>query len=383
MSRWHTFDGIPDLPEHAFRAVGGRFGGKLMTLEGGKGSAPAPDPRMGEAAMAQVDLNKKIYNDYRDQDAPWMKDIANRTLGISEENAARAGKIADYQFDVTKRNDERYFNTTVPFEDQLLKDVERFDSKGYKDQQVASALGDVQQSFSAANEQQTRGLARMGVNPNSGKFAAAKTGIGIEQAKATANAANKTRMAADQIGLSSKMQMYGGLKGLAGLGATNAGLAISATGTGTNSATAMTGAGSSYLNANNNAVGVMNSGVSQGLTSYGNYINAAQNAVKINNENDPFATIIGAGAQLGAAYLGRSDRRLKENIVLVGKDDRTGLNLYEFQYKNSDGTRYRGVMADEVLAVMPNAVLFDAEGFMAVNYAMLGIEMLVVEGEKA
>lgn len=383
MSRWHNFDGIPDLPENAFRSVGGRFGGKLMTLEGGKGSAPAPDPRMGEAALKQVDLNSKIYDDYRAIDAPWMKDIANRALGITETNAARAGEMADYQFDMTKKNDERYWSTTVPFENQLLEDAKRFDSQGYKNQQVASALGDVQQQFSNASAQQARGLARMGVNPNSGKFAAAQSGLGIEQAKAMAGAANKTRMAADQIGLSTKMQMYGGLKGLAGLGATNAGLAINATGTGNSSAVGMTGAAGSYLNANNSAVGTMNSGVQSGLTSYGNYINSAQNAVKINNDSDPFASLLGAGAQLGAAWIGASDVRLKKNIVLVGKDERTGLNLYEFEYIYGDGTRYQGVMAQEVLEVMPEAVLQDKDGFLAVDYGKLGIDMLVVEGEMA
>lgn len=70
-----------------------------------------------------------------------------------------------------------------------------------------------------------------------------------------------------------------------------------------------------------------------------------------------------------------SDRRLKQNIELVGRDERTGLNLYEFAYKDMPHERWRGVMADEVLQVMPSAVHTNAQGFMSVDYAALGIEM--------
>ena len=37
--------------------------------------------------------------------------------------------------------------------------------------------------------------------------------------------------------------------------------------------------------------------------------------------------------------------------------------------------RWRGVMADEVLQVMPSAVHTNDEGFMSVDYSALGFEM--------
>ena len=70
-----------------------------------------------------------------------------------------------------------------------------------------------------------------------------------------------------------------------------------------------------------------------------------------------------------------SDRRLKQGIELVGRDERTGLNLYEFAYKDMPHERWRGVMADEVMQVMPSAVHTNEEGFMSVDYGALGIEM--------
>lgn len=267
-----------------------------------KGDAPAPDPAMGAAALKQIELNEKQYNDYRTQDMPWMRGIAEEALGISRSNAARAGALSDYQLEQMKFNDNRYRTVGIPFEDQLLEDVKRFDSEGYKTQQVASAMSDVQQGFSGAAEQQRRGLARMGVNPNSGKFAAASANMGFEQAKAMANAANKTRMAADQVGLSAKMQMYGGMKGLAGLGATSAGLATGAMGMGNSSGAGMTGAAGSYLGANNAALSGFNSGMSAGIQGLGNYSNLGIQAASANAQNDPFNTMLGAATGIGTKW---------------------------------------------------------------------------------
>lgn len=392
MSRWSGEFG-PDLPVNAFRPRNGRKGG--MTLEGGgKGDAPAPDPRMGEAALQQIALNREIFDDYRNNDRPWMRDIANQVIGITRGNAERSQALADYQLDSMRRNDARYWNTAVPFENQLLEDVKRFDSQAYKDQQVAQALADTQAQFSNAQAQQQRGLARMGVNPNSGRAQALANQTSIAQAAAMASAANKTRQAADQIGLSTKMQMYGGMRGLAGLGATNAQIGISSMGMANQSAAGMTGAAGSYLGANNAALGAYNSGVSAGIQGLGSYNQLQQNAVKINSDADPFATILGAGAQLGASWLGSkavagalaaggtSDRRLKTDIRPVGVDERTGLTLYEFSYKGSS-RRFVGVMADEVEKLYPEAVFEMPNGYKAVNYAALGLEMVEIEGEPA
>lgn len=377
MSRW-TGEFGPDLPVNAFRPRNGRKGG--MTLEGGKGDAPAPDPRMGQAALEQIALNREIFEDYRANDRPWMRDIADQVIGITRGNAERSRALADYQLDAMRRNDERYWNTAVPFENRLLEDVNRFDSQAYKDQQVAQALADTQAQFSNAQAQQQRGLARMGVNPNSGRAQALANQTSIAQAAAMASAANKTRMAAEQVGLSTKMQMYGGMRGLAGLGATNAQLGISSMGMGNQSAAGMTGAAGSYLGANNAALGAMNSGMSAGIQGLGSYNQLQQNAVKINNDADPFASILGAGAQLGAAWLGRSDRRLKDILEVVGKDERTGLTLYKFRYKGGKRV-FIGVMADEVEQVRPDAVYEMPDGYLAVDYHALGMEMVELGGE--
>lgn len=379
MSRWHQFD-FPDLPEEAFQPRGGRgkFAGSMTLEGGGKGKAPAPDPQMGAAALQQIALNREIFQDYQTNDRPWMQSIADEVLGISRANAERANALGDYQLENMRFNDQRYRDVGIPFEDELLSGVRRFDSDAFKQQQVDSARADVGMAFDQLGLQAGRNAGRMGID----RVLRTSNDVGLEKAKAMATASNKTRQAAEQIGLSTKMQMYGGMKGLAGLGATNAQLGIASMGAGQGAAAGMMGAGTGFLGANNAAQGAMNTGISSGLQGYGNYVGLQQNAQKINNDADPFAALLGGATTLGAAWIGKSDRRLKADIMFVGTDEATGLSLYEFRY--IDGAkRYRGVMADEVEARFPEAVFTMPDGYKAVNYAVLGMQMVEVEGETA
>jgi hypothetical protein len=63
-----------------------------------------------------------------------------------------------------------------------------------------------------------------------------------------------------------------------------------------------------------------------------------------------------------------SDRRLKRDIVDTGIRLMNGLKLYAFRYLD-DVAHNIGLMADEVLAVKPQAV-HSVGGYLAVNYDM-------------
>ena len=69
-----------------------------------------------------------------------------------------------------------------------------------------------------------------------------------------------------------------------------------------------------------------------------------------------------------------SDARLKRNVVRVGKLDNRVV-LYRFNYLDSSDV-YVGVIAQEVLAVVPEAVIIGEDGFMRVNYERLGTRMM-------
>jgi len=79
---------------------------------------------------------------------------------------------------------------------------------------------------------------------------------------------------------------------------------------------------------------------------------------------------LGGSALQGAAMGGvmkYSDRRLKSHIVRIGIHP-LGIGIYDYDI---DGQRTRGVMADEVLTVRPEAVSRHANGYLQVDYGRL------------
>lgn len=82
----------------------------------------------------------------------------------------------------------------------------------------------------------------------------------------------------------------------------------------------------------------------------------------------------GNAAQLAGGFAAFSDSRLKENISLVSKGP---INVYEFNYKLMPNVRFRGVMAQEVERIRPEAI-GEMHGYKTVNYSMLGMQMEVV-----
>lgn len=78
-----------------------------------------------------------------------------------------------------------------------------------------------------------------------------------------------------------------------------------------------------------------------------------------------------------------SDLRAKENLVRIGQHP-LGFGLYLYNYRpafSHCGTgRQFGVIAQEVEALMPQAVHVDAQGLRSVDYGLLGIETVPCEG---
>lgn len=76
-------------------------------------------------------------------------------------------------------------------------------------------------------------------------------------------------------------------------------------------------------------------------------------------------SIFGGIGSIGAAAITASDRRLKENLVRVSETTK-GIPTYIFNYIG-DKARQLGVMAQDVIKVIPEAVGFK-DGFMTVDY---------------
>jgi hypothetical protein len=79
------------------------------------------------------------------------------------------------------------------------------------------------------------------------------------------------------------------------------------------------------------------------------------------------------GVKVGVKPPLESDIRLKTNIRQVGTTAHN-LPLYTFNYLGEDDL-YEGVMAQDVLKVMPAAVIVGEDGYYRVKYDMLGVEL--------
>jgi Chaperone of endosialidase len=80
----------------------------------------------------------------------------------------------------------------------------------------------------------------------------------------------------------------------------------------------------------------------------------------------------GGGGFRGGGGGRRSDVALKHDFVLLGHLD-NGLGYYRFSYLGS-ANAYVGVIAQEVQAVMPDAVTRGSDGYLRVYYGRLGIK---------
>ena len=86
--------------------------------------------------------------------------------------------------------------------------------------------------------------------------------------------------------------------------------------------------------------------------------------------------VLGTVAQLlGSYYIGQSDERLKDNIEYIGKS-KDGHKIYTWEWndiakKLGVDTPTIGVLAQEVMKYMPEAVMEDENGYYRVNYGVL------------
>ena len=73
---------------------------------------------------------------------------------------------------------------------------------------------------------------------------------------------------------------------------------------------------------------------------------------------------------------GKSDRRLKTNIDLIGHSKHFQIPIYTFNYKEDLSTTYKGVMAQDLLEMNFNhAVVIDKDGYYNVLYDLIDVDM--------
>jgi hypothetical protein len=375
----------------------------IRLYPGGKGGdMQAPDPALIAAqiksmgiqddAIQRIMANSESLAPLQKEQMQWGLDSAKTAYNQSQEDRdwliGRRGVLEVAQNDLAKQAD-RYGGRMYGEAEDMLNEAKAFSSEARQAQLAGEAGADAAQAFGVQRGTAARELARAGVNPADGRFASMQNQMAMAEAGAKAGSMSRARQMARQEGLAMRSNALNALNG-AGTGAFNMKSSAAnmlagypAMGLQSSGQGAQMAAGG--LNLANAGLQGLNSGFSTGAgiagqmgqnatSMWGQQANAYNQSQA--NAGEGFGAILGAGAKLGAAYMGMpSDRRLKTNISQVGVDERTGLALYEFEYIGGSGQRYEGVMADEVERVMPEAVFEMPDGYKAVNYQMLGIEM--------
>jgi hypothetical protein len=343
---------------------------------GKKSNPPPPDyaplaQASTEAAEIMAGLGREqlaFAQDQYNRSAPILEGIANQQIAAQQQQMQQAQDYYQYQQD-----------TYRPLEQSIVRDAQNFNTEAYREQVASQAAADAGRAFGIAQQQNQRAMASMGVNPNSGRFAGMNAATGLQQAAMRANAQTAARNQAEQMGYARQLDAAGLGRGLAGAsiaaygGANNAGNSA-----GMNAQSA----GQNYMGNMAVGSGTIGSGLNMQMNGLSSVLNA-QTQTYINTQDSFMADLGGllggAGALAKAGgFAALSDRRLKENIELVGVDQRTALNLYEFNYVGDDARRFRGVMADEVELSYPDAVEMTDLGFKAVRYDLLNIDFVEV-----
>ena len=274
------------------------FGGK-----GGGGSAPAADPAIGQAAMANVELGKDWLSFAKDQFAQ-----GNVRQAVTDElNTKVINQQLQSQDEAnTWGREDRARTKSVfqPVEDSFVKTANEFDTPEKQAAAAAAAKADVMSNAATTQQANARQMASMGVSPTSGRFAGITRANDTNTALAAAGAENNARTMIRDKGLALKADAVNMGKGLASSTAAAYGIGTNAG----NSAVANNASANQSFNQNGNvmsqgfsgAVGANNSAGGMLNSLYGNQLNAwsAQqqaNATSSAGTGQMLGTIAGAG----------------------------------------------------------------------------------------
>lgn len=272
-----------------------------MKVLAGEVAPPTADPALAAAIQGQLDLAKSAEARATANDDYWKANFAPRLLANMDSATALSKQLQDFNLGLAKKYDDRYWNTTARFQDQFYKDVDRYNTDEERERIAGEAIGDVRRGFSTARAIAGRDLARMGINPGSGRYAGQLKQLALDEALAGAAAGTQSRRAAEDKGLQLKLTAAGmntnlpGATGAAAAGAGNAS-SIASQGIGT-AANAWGSNNAGYNNTMQIAQGAYGAlgGLGMGLTN--NAWNT--NLMNTNQRNQ----IIGAG--LGMLNFGR------------------------------------------------------------------------------
>jgi len=264
---------------------------RLYPGGGGSSSTPPPDPRLVEGQLKsmgiQDDMIKSIMANSAEM-APLQKE--QMQLGLDSAKTAYGQAQDDRSWSIGRRGELQ------GLQDTQIAEAKNFNTQDRAEELAALAGADVNQGFANASAQSGRAMARMGINPNSGRSLAMGNQTSIAQAAALAGAATGARTGARMEGRALTDRASNSLAGYPAMG-------MSASGAGA-------GFGASGISIANTGLAGLNSGAggaaqvagqmgANAASMYGAQGNLYANTQKADNTG----AFLGAGAGIAVAFI--------------------------------------------------------------------------------
>ena len=245
----------------------------LFFKKGGGGSAPAPDPNIGKAAVMNAETGEawlkfaeeqfEVGNIRQDEMDELTRKIIDQQLATQDQTNALA-----------QEDRERSKSVFQPLQDDFIKIAKEYDSPEKQEQAAAEARADVQRNSAMQTESLQRQMASMGVNPMSGRFEGLSRADSTNTALASAGAQNAARTNVRDKALALKADAINMGNGLPASTAAAYGLGLNAG----NSAMANQGMANSNFYQNVGIMGQGYGGAMQGYANQGNILNSLYNS---------------------------------------------------------------------------------------------------------
>lgn len=264
MSRRHGAEHKHDL------ILGLRVVGRNVCFGGGKGggSAPAPDPQIGAAALKNAQTGED-----------WLK-FAKEQFAVGNERQedmdALTNRVIDQQLGTQDQQNKwaledrtRYKDVFQPLQDEFVETAKNYDSPEKQAQAAAEAKADVMKSADLQGQINQRQMASMGLNPASGRFQGQSRADNLNTALASAGAQNTARQNVRDKALALKADAINIGAGLPSQSAAAASLGLNAG----NSATGNSAQANANWRGNVGIMGQGYQGAMQGYANQGNMLN--------------------------------------------------------------------------------------------------------------
>ncbi len=196
----------------------------------GSSSAPAPDPKIGEAALKQAQTGEDWLSFARDAFAVSevrQKELDDLTNRVTEQQLGLATDQAKW----SREDRDRYNTVYKPIEDDFIKEATNYATEERQSEAAAEARADVQTAAANNRAATERANTSMGVTPGSGRYAGVQAASDLGTTLAEAGAANTSRQAVRDKGLALKADVVNLGKGLPAQAAAGAGGSVAASGT--------------------------------------------------------------------------------------------------------------------------------------------------------